>query len=183
MRSIDNMNDLELISVQEAYQLLNKLGASSGLILHVQLVGEAAELLIHKLDELLIEFDRKFVRIGVVFHDAGKILHPTELVAKGNRHEADGESLLIANGINPNLARCCRSHGQWQAIECSLEELLVALSDTLWKGKRDKELEELVIQRLAMRSTKEYWDLFIEMDYCFEQIAADGHSRLLRSQS
>jgi hypothetical protein len=147
------------------------------------LVAEAADLLITKLQQLRVPFDQTFVHLGVAFHDAGKILHPDELVGKGNNHEADGEKLLISNGINPNLARCCRSHGQWQTMECSLEELLVALADNLWKGKRNTQLEDIVIKRLAIQCKKDYWELFLEMDLCFEIIAIEGDSRLLRSQA
>jgi hypothetical protein len=39
-------------TVHDAYQLLQELGAPSKLMLHVKLVGEAAELLISKLHEL-----------------------------------------------------------------------------------------------------------------------------------
>jgi hypothetical protein len=124
-----------------------------------------------------------FVRLGVAFHDVGKILHPAELSAQGNHHELAGESLLIANGIDPALARCCRSHGQWKTLECSLEELIVALADTLWKGKRNTKLEELVVARLAIISDRNDWDLFIELDSCFEKIAGDGDARLYRSQA
>jgi HD domain len=169
-------------TVDEAYTFLQKLGASSTLIIHVQLVAEASELLITKLHLLSIEFDVSFVRLGVAFHDAGKILHPEELHLKGINHEAAGEQLLIDNGIDADLARCCRSHGQWQTIECTLEELLVALADTLWKGNRGYDLENLVVQRLLLKCDKDYWDLFMEMDACFETIARDGYSRLLRSQ-
>ncbi len=169
-------------TVQSAYLFLQELGAPSQLILHVKLVGEAAELIIAKLAKLSIQFDEHFVRMGVTFHDTGKILHPAELTAKGNRHEAEGERLLVAHGIDPALARCCRAHGQWQQMKCSIEELLVALADTLWKGKRNSRLEELTIATLAAQSNRDYWELFIEMDACFEQIAADGHLRLLRSQ-
>jgi HD domain len=169
-------------TVDEAHTFLQKLGASSTLIIHVKLVGEAAELLITKLRALNIEFDVSFVRLGVAFHDAGKILHPEELHVKGINHEAAGEQLLIANGIDANLARCCRSHGQWQTMECTLEELLVALADTLWKGKRGHDLENLVVKRLLLKCSKDYWDLFMEMDACFEAIAGDGYSRLSRSQ-
>ncbi len=170
-------------TVQDVYQFLRELGAPSKLLLHVQLVGEAAELLIAKLNELQVQFDANFVRLGVAFHDSGKILHPAELTARGNHHEADGESLLVRHGVDPNLARCCRSHGQWQTLQCSVEELIVALADTLWKGKRSPQLEELAIQRLPMHCSKAYWELFVEMDSCFEAIAASGDSRLLRSQA
>ena len=43
-------------------------------------------------------------------------------------------------------------------------------------------LEYRVIQRVTVLCQKEYWELFVEMDACFEAIAAEGHSRLLRSQ-
>lgn len=171
-----------LETVNDAYQLLRELGATQKLLLHVMLVAEAAELLIDKLDLLKIKFDRHFVRLGVALHDSGKIIHPRELIAKGNNHENDGEQLLIANGVDRTLARCCRSHAQWQTMECSLEELLIALSDKLGQGKRSDRLENLVITRLAAECNKEYWDLFLELDSCFEKIASDGHSRLLRSK-
>ncbi|WP_200929906.1 hypothetical protein [Nostoc piscinale] len=79
-------------TVNEAYQFLEELGALPKLILHVKLVGEAADLLISKLHELQVQFDESFLRLGVVFHDAGKIIHPEELTAKGNNHEAEVRS-------------------------------------------------------------------------------------------
>jgi HD domain len=170
------------VSVDDAYIFLQELGASSVLITHVKLVAEASELLIAKLRSLDIGFDVSFVRLGVAFHDAGKILHPQELQFQGNNHESAGEQLLLANGIDAKLARCCRSHSQWQTMECTLEELLVALADTLWKGKRIRDLENLVVQRLLRQRSIDYWALFMEMDACFEKIAEDGYSRLLRSQ-
>lgn len=173
---------LELSTVKDGYAMLRTLGASPKLICHLVLVGEAAEELIIKLQQLQVPFDERFVRLGVAFHDAGKILHPEELVAKGTHHEAAGEKLLIANGVEPSLARCCRSHGQWQMMDCCFEELLVALADTLWKGKRNVQLENMVIKRVGTLCQKEYWELFVEMDSCFEAIASEGDSRLLRSQ-
>jgi hypothetical protein len=170
------------VTVDDAYVFLRELGASSKLIIHVKLVAEASELLIAKLRLLDIGFDISFVRLGVAFHDAGKILHPEELQIKGINHEAAGEQLLLANGIDNELARCCRSHGQWQNMECTLEELLVALADTLWKGKRSQDLENLVVKRLSKQYSRDYWELFMEMDACFEKIAEDGYSRLMRSR-
>ncbi|MDX2243578.1 MAG: HD domain-containing protein [Leptolyngbyaceae cyanobacterium bins.302] len=178
-----NSQDRTLQTVYEAYQLLQELGAPPKLLLHVKLVGEAAELLISKLRELSVQFNEGFVRLGIALHDAGKILHPEELTARGNNHEADGETLLIAHGISPELARCCRSHNQWQVMECSFEEICVALADNLWKGKRNSQLEEIFIQMLAARCNKDYWELFVEIDSCFEVIASDGDLRLLRSKA
>ncbi len=54
-------------SLDEAYRFLEKLGAAPKLLLHIKLVGEAAEILISKLVELDVSFDEDFVRLGVVF--------------------------------------------------------------------------------------------------------------------
>jgi hypothetical protein len=135
-RRLTNHQAKTIQTVHEAYQLL-QVGAPPKLILHIKLVAEAGELLISKLDQLGVQFDANFIRLGVAFHDAGKILHPEELIDKGNQHEADGERLLLKYGVDRKLARCCRSHAQWQTIECCFEELGIALADTLWKGKRN----------------------------------------------
>jgi HD domain len=170
-----------LASVRDAYKLLEDLGASTQLIQHVKLVGEAAEILISQIEQFGFSFDRDSIRLGVAFHDTGKILHPSELVEKGNRHEAAGEILLLAHGVDPKIARCCRSHGQWQQLECSFEELVIALADCLWKGKRNPELEHRVIAAVAIMCDRDYWDIFVDLDSGFERVAADGDLRLSRS--
>lgn len=170
-------------NLEEAYNFLENLGASSKLLLHVKLVGEAAEILIEKLSALKVPFDADFVRFGVAFHDAGKIIHTNELSEKGNFHEADGEKHLLENGVDEKLARCCQSHGKWETLDCSFEEYLIALSDKLWKGKRESKLESIVIDKAAQMLDRDRWEVFVELDSCFEKIAADGDSRLLRSQN
>lgn len=66
-------------------------------------------------------------------------------------------------------------------MECSLEELLVALADALWKGVRRPDLEEKVVELVAGRLGKSGWDVFVEMDSRFEEIADGGRERLGRS--
>lgn len=68
-------------------------------------------------------------------------------------------------------------------MECSLEELLIALSDKLWKGKRVEALELEVIDRIAAQLQKNRWDIFQELDTHFERIVVDGDVRLERSVS
>ena len=167
--------------IQDPYQLLQDIGASPRLIQHVKLVGEAAEMLILQFQNLSISFDLDWVRLGVIFHDAGKILHPSELIEKGNEHEAAGEMMLLAQGVDPLIARCCRSHGQWQTMECSFEELVVALADHLWKGKRNTDLENKVITKAATMCHQDYWDIFVVLDGGFEEVAAGGDLRISRS--
>jgi hypothetical protein len=168
-------------SVQDSYQFLQYLGASPRLVQHVKLVGEAAEMLILQFQKFGIAFDADLIRSGVVLHDVGKILHPSELIEKGTAHEVAGELLLLSKGVDPKIARCCRSHGQWQKIECSFEELVVALADNLWKGKRIIELERKVFSKAVERCGKDYWDIFMALDGEFEKVALGGDLRLSRS--
>jgi HD superfamily phosphodiesterase len=159
------------------------MGAPQSLVTHVRLVGEAAELLLTELRRLDIPHDADFVRVAVVLHDSGKILHPEELAGNGDQHERAGEMLLRDHGVDPMLVRCCISHARWAQMQCSLEELIVALADTLWKGKRNATLERRVIELISERFGLAFWDLFVELDNNFESIAASGTARLLRSQA
>jgi hypothetical protein len=72
---------------------------------------------------------------------------------------------------------------RWAQMPCSLEELTVAPADNLWKGKRNAALEKQVIETIAERLGRGFWDLFIELDGSFEAIAAAGAARLLRSRT
>lgn len=170
------------LSVIEAEALLRDLGAPSRLVTHVRLVGEAAEAILSHVRTMGVQIDADFVRLGVVFHDAGKVLYPDELDGPGSQHEPDGERLLIEHGVEPRLARCCLSHARWSQMEVSLEELLVALADKLWKGVRHAELERQVIDGAAGKLGKDFWEVFVELDTCFEEIAAGGAERLERSR-
>lgn len=168
-------------SPTDAFKLLHQLQAPQHLITHVTLVSEAAVDLLQYLETLKLPVDKNFVLIGVALHDIGKIQFQEEMYAAGSRHEQAGQQKLLALGVNPAIARCCVSHGQWESMPCSLEELLIALSDKLWKGKRVQALEDMVIQRIVDILQKDFWDIFPDLDACFEQIAAQGDQRLARS--
>ncbi|WP_295619563.1 HD domain-containing protein [Chamaesiphon sp. GL140_3_metabinner_50] len=168
--------------IEDAYKILQDLNASPHLIQHVKLVAEAAEILILQFQQINLSFDPEWVRLGVAFHDIGKTLYPIELIERGNKHESAGEQLLLNRGIDPKIARCCRSHGQWDRIECSFEELVIALADCLWKGKRNVELEHLTISKAAQILRQDYWDVFVKLDDRFEEIARGGDLRLSRSR-
>lgn len=167
----------------EAYQLLQSLGASKRLLLHHQLVGEAAEELLAALSRLGLNLQADLVRLGVSIHDVGKILCPEELTTTGNQHEPVGEKMLLEAGVQPEIARCCLSHARYDSLEVSLEELLVALSDKLWKGKRENTLELRVIDEIATVLGKTRWDMYLYLDDCFEKIAAKGDDRLTQSMA
>jgi predicted hydrolase (HD superfamily) len=166
----------------DAYRLLEQLGASTRLLRHLALVGEAADLLMREYADLGLDFDATLIELGVAVHDAGKILHPSELDAPGHRHETAGETMLLANGVQPNVAKCCISHAEWAAHDVSFEERSIALADKLWKGKRETALELLVIDMAAARLGAGRWDVFERLDAAFEAIAAQGDERLARSR-
>jgi hypothetical protein len=91
----------------------------------------------------------------------------------------DAFRLLVDLGAPQRLVR----HHELvvEAASILLEDLLVALADKLWKGKREQELEARVMEMLAKSARREPWDVFEQLDSICEQIAADGSSRLARS--
>ena len=108
-------------------------------------------------------FDADAVCFGAATHDLGKVLHPDELTGSGKRHEKDGPGLLEAHGVPSEQARFARTHGTWNE-ESLLEDLLVALSDAVWKGQRVEDLEGFVVQRIAEQTGQEKWEVFSALD-------------------
>ncbi len=162
-------------------QLLVDIGAPSRLVRHAELVGEAADALLFGFARLEVPLDAHYVRVGAVVHDVGKAVHHAELDGPGSSHELAGEKLLLGRGASPDVARVCRSHAQWLDLAETLEELVVALADKLWKGARVTELEELVVDRAAAAVRKDRWQLFTPLDALFEQVASEADARLARS--
>ena len=170
-------------SVAAARILLSELGAPPRLLRHVELVGEAADLLLAGLERLGVPLHAEFVGVGVVLHDAGKVLHPAELDAGGSEHEPAGQLLLVERGVSPALARVCVSHARWAQMQVTFEELLVALADKLWKGARHAELERRVVDHVAATRAVDFWDVFVDLDTLFEDVAAGAADRLQRSRT
>lgn len=173
---------MDIQSPQQAEDFLISLGAPDRLIRHHQLVGEVTNQVVAALEGFDLKLDGDLVRIGAALHDAGKITHPEELNQSGNLHEAAGETLLLKHSIDPKLARCCRSHAQFQTLDVSLEELLIALADKLWKGNRDEDLELLILDRVAEMKGCDRWTVFSDLDNAWETIASDADQRLARSR-
>jgi len=170
-----------IATLDDARAVLEELGAPQRLITHGHLVAEAANALLAACRALDIEVDRALVQAGAMLHDAGKSLHRAELEGPGALHEEEGQRLLLARGVDDRVARCCVSHARWATLECSFEELLVALSDKLWKGVRVPALEMKVIDAAAARLNADRWSIFVGLDSAFEMIANEGPARLARS--
>lgn len=172
----------EALTPQAMLQLLVKLGAPPRLVRHHELVLEAATLFCDGLKRAFaVSFDRDTVLLGAALHDAGKVLHPDEMHVPGDRHEVAGQQLLLRHGVPAELARFCVTHAAWDAPTATIEDLLVALADKLWKGKRVEELERRVVDAISTSLGTEGWEVFERVDSICEAIAAEGDARLERS--
>lgn len=162
-------------------RLLNVLGAPPRLVAHLTLVHGSACQITTAFAESWTEltYDRYAVHLGAAVHDVGKILFPSELSQSGHNHEWAGEELLRSLGFPADLARFTRTHAQWaENASVQIEDLLVALADKLWRGKRDETLEATLCEHIAERTDQERWQIFAELDDIATTIAADADERL-----
>lgn len=170
-------------NARDALALLVRLGAPPHLVRHHELVVEAAERLVRELRRAFpLRFDVQRVMVGAAVHDVGKITHPTEMNVPGSAHEREGEALLLRHGVAPDIARFCWTHAAWTQDDRSLEDLLVAAADKLWRGRREAELEQRLVSAIALASAVPEWEAFSRADEIFAHVAADGDDRLERSR-
>lgn len=168
----------------DAAHFCTELAAPPLLIRHLVLVHAAA---VELLDGLTANFpqldiDRDAVCFGAAVHDLGKIQHPEELTSPGNRHEKDGPGLLIQHGVSPKRARFARTHGRWRDTD-GLEDLIVALADNIWCGRRVGELETRIVGVLAKNLGLEEWRVWDRLDSICDEIASRGEDRLVWQRS
>ncbi|EQD58071.1 metal dependent phosphohydrolase, partial [mine drainage metagenome] len=74
---------IKLDTREDAYALLQRPGATPHLLLHLQLVGEAADELIALFGTLGVACDAQAIELGAALHDAGKIQYPNEISGPG----------------------------------------------------------------------------------------------------
>lgn len=119
--------------------------------------------------------------IGAVLHDIGKTRHPLELDEPGHKHEVAGYEILASYDFPEKIAQICITHAQWDNAE-SIEALIVAFADKLWKGKRTQELEDRIIQYVVDARKEDFWSAYSSLQQCFDNIADDAPKRLASSQ-
>ncbi|HUY77331.1 MAG TPA: HD domain-containing protein [Ktedonobacterales bacterium] len=160
--------------------LLARLGAPARLNAHLTLVHTTACAIITRFDIAWpdLAYAREAVRFGAAIHDIGKIVFPNELTGPGREHEAAGVSLLRAHGIAERLARFAQTHGQW-GDDSLLEDLLVALADHWWRGKRAERLESLICRQIAQQREAPIWQVFMTLDDIAADVTRDADQRLL----
>lgn len=168
---------------RESLAVLHALGAPAHLVRHHELVLEAAEVLVRELVRAFsLRVDVRRVLVGAALHDVGKIKHPGEMSVAGNAHEREGEAMLLARGVAPEVARFCWTHAAWAQPEMQLEDLLVAAADKLWRGKRETELETRLVTAIAATTGAPAWEVFARAEEIFTEVAAEGDERLERSR-
>jgi hypothetical protein len=122
------------------------------------------------------KYDAQAVAFGAATHDLGKALHPGELTGAGSEHEASGHRWLLEHGVPERLARFARTHAKWD--DATVEDQLVSLADKIWKGRRQDDLEQLIVARIAAASSEKAWDVFMKFDDVLSRIAAGADERL-----
>ncbi|MEU4299041.1 HD domain-containing protein [Kitasatospora aureofaciens] len=161
-----------------AAELLRAVDAPPRLVAHLALVHQVAEQIAGFCAAEGLAFDREAVRFGAATHDIGKVIHPEELSGPGSAHEPAGRALLLAHGVAEPLARFARSHASWGEPGTTTEELLVSLADKAWKNRRVRDLEDLVVDRLAEATGRERWEAFLALDDLLTTIGEDAPRRL-----
>jgi len=160
---------------------LRALDASPRLLGHHLIVHHVAATLLVAMAKVWpdVPMNREAVLVGAATHDLGKTLHPEELTGPGRKHENDGPALLEAHGVPPEQARFALTHGQW-AHEANppLEDLVVALANTVWQGTRNQRLEDAITQRVAELEGREIWRVFMELDDMLVSITEDAEIRI-----
>jgi len=150
------------------------------LVAHLTLVHDVAFKLTGQLTASFpaLAFDRDLVLFGAATHDIGKAIYPSELSGPGSMHEEHGADILKKFGVRDEQSRFTRTHAQWNTTTVDIEDLLVALADKCWKGKRDTELEEKTVQLIAKNTGQEAWEIFSILDDILQKLAADADERL-----
>jgi hypothetical protein len=165
----------------EVETLLIRADAPPRLVAHLVLVHDVAVQLVERIAIQFpdVAFDKDAVFFGAATHDLGKALHVEELTQPGKAHEQRGLDLLRDLGVSNERARFAFTHGNWDMPQnASLEDLLVALADNCWKGKRLEQLESMTVDVLSSASGRQAWECFSELDDILGSLAADADSRL-----
>ena len=166
---------------QDVEELLAKLNAPKRLKMHLLIVHDVATTLADAILRTwtILPLDKDLVRFGAATHDIGKVLHQNELYGHGSRHEESGPTLLMEYGYTPEQSRFARTHGSWGTEpDLTVEDLLVALADTCWKGQRESELETMIATMISQQLGLESWEVFLTLDDVLDEVTGRVEERL-----
>ena len=130
---------LELLDLPtEVEELLEILNSPERLKRHLSIVHTTAFEILTQLKTAWpnLEINQELILFGAATHDIGKTEITDELFERGKRHELTGMTILLNHGFTNEQARFALTHGNWQDESLTIEDLLVALSDKIWKGRQ-----------------------------------------------
>jgi hypothetical protein len=166
---------------QEAETLCARVDAPPRLVAHLILVHDVAFTLVERIAEEFpdLRVGRELILFGAAAHDLGKAIIREELIKPGSLHEARGVCLLESLGVPKEQARFAFTHGNWKDLDSlQIEDLLVALADKCWKGKRVDDLETTIVALLSKESGQEIWQCYSILDEIVQELATNADSRL-----
>lgn len=163
---------------KQAADAMAKAGAPPRLLKHLEVVHHVAMELGQQFnDEWDLGLDLEEVALGASIHDIGKIACPEELTEGGRRHESVGPGLAEQAGFSPEIARHAQLHAKWSK-HCPTEVLVVALADSVWKGKRDAPtypgLEDLLLERISATTLRDRWEVYSKLDDIITRVASSS---------
>lgn len=163
----------------QVIQVLYSFDVPERLMAHLLLVHDVAFRLTEQICNIWprVQFDKKLVLFGAATHDIGKCIYTNELAEEGHKHEKAGKSLLLKIGICEDFAKFAATHASWPAVS-SIEELLVSIADKIWKGSREQELEDLLVEKIAKETGCERYEVFANLDSIIQDITDDTDWRL-----
>ena len=172
---------MELLDLpKEVTELLEILNSPVRLIRHLSIVHSTAfEILTQlKVEWPTLKLNQELILFGAATHDIGKTEIADELFERGIKHELTGKTILMDHGFTDEQSRFAKTHGNWQEKSLEIEDLLVALSDKIWKGSRVDDLEKLFGQKLSSMLNCDYWDIYGKLDSILSKIALGADERL-----
>ncbi len=143
----------EVLSRDDALNLLHKVGCSQEVIGHVTFVSQVALEIASKCERNGIRVNKHLIEIGALLHDIGRSR------THGIRHAVVGAQIARERGLPPDLVRIIENHigagiPQEEAeklnlppkdyLQTSVEEKIVAYADKITKGRRRMSFEEAV---------------------------------------
>lgn len=160
--------------------LLSRTNSPPRLQAHLALVHDVACQLTAHLHKVwpVLALDEESVHMGAAVHDIGKVIHLQELTAPGHSHEDAGRRLLVDLGWPERWARFALTHARDLGAGDPLEDLLVAVADKVWRGKREDTLEQALVHRIAALSGDEPWQVWMMLDDILTRLAEDAPDRL-----
>ncbi|MEI1280246.1 hypothetical protein V6Z05_18080 [Leptospira venezuelensis] len=160
-------------ALENLYYFQKELGVPERLLKHHEITLSVSIKIVNGLPtEIRENLYTDILFSGIYLHDIGKIFYPEDLSFEGKSHEKAGKEFLLLLGMPEEIANYCIS----DEIN-SMEKLISVISDRIWTGVRDLDLEIDLIELVSFMLGKEFWETYSELDGLFEKIAVDSFDK------